>query len=68
MTWIKLLFRKTYIIDVNLLPIEYKSASGNLSKEGIKQYENDFGIKIIPLDASDRNLQGNLSSLVFKKV
>lgn len=40
------------IMDVSALPQEYKEMS---VMDGIKKYEEDFGVKIIPVDTSRNN-------------
>jgi hypothetical protein len=52
---------KTIILmDVNTLPSEYKS--GDL-KSGVKRYEEDFDVKVIPYDTSKQNVEGGGSSI-----
>lgn len=43
-------------MDVNTLPSEYKSVD---LKSGIKRYEEDFSVKVIPYDRSRENIQGS---------
>lgn len=43
------------LMDINLLPSEYKSV---ILKDGIAQYEKDFNIKLIPYDSSKINTSG----------
>lgn len=47
---------KTIVMDINSLPSEYKTEK---VKDGIDLYEKDFNIKIIPVDNSKQNTQGN---------
>lgn len=46
---------KTVVMDVNLLPSEYKEET---VKASIEKYEKDFNVKIIPIDGSRQNMQG----------
>lgn len=45
---------KTILIDVNLLPVEYKVEGG------VKRYENEFNVKVVPFDASTKNVGGSI--------
>lgn len=56
------MFRKTIILDINLMPFEYTELT---LKEGVKEYEKDFNVKIIPIDPSRSNTQGNNSSPII---
>lgn len=52
------LFRKTIVLDVNLIPEEYSPSDRSL-KDSIKAYEKDFSVKVIPVDFSRKNLQSS---------
>lgn len=56
------LFKTRVVMDINLLPAEYKTIP---LKKGIKAYEKDFGVKIIPVDSSRQNL-GSSINLIHK--
>jgi len=47
----------TILLDINLLPQEYKNL-GDLETT-LKAYESRFDVKVIPVDTSRRNLEGN---------
>lgn len=66
MNKIKRFFRKTIVVDLNLLPKDYKSSNGTVSAEDIKRYENNFNINIIPLDSSARNTKGSTNFYIKK--
>lgn len=50
--------KTTILIDINTLPSEYKS-----DKEGIKKYEEDFDVKLIPYDSSKSNMGGGFNNV-----
>lgn len=50
--------KTTILMDINLLPSEYKS-----TKEGIKDYEKDFDVKLIPYDSSKSNIAGAFNNI-----
>lgn len=50
-----MIFRKTVVMDINLLPMQYKKDGKKFSKELLEQYEKDFNVKIVPYDGSPQN-------------
>jgi len=44
------------LMDINLLPSEYKEG---VLKDSIKQYEKDFNVKLIPYDPSRLSAPGS---------
>lgn len=47
-----------FILDINALPKEYKTDDGEFSLENLRKYEEDFNVKIVPLDSSPQNSKG----------
>ena len=69
MSYIKRFFRKTIVIDQNILPENYKTAMGVVSYEDIKKYEKDFKVNIILVDSSPKNTSGLYSgNCIVKKI
>lgn len=50
--------KTTILIGINQLPSEYKG-----DKDGIKEYEKDYNVKLIPYDSSKENMQGGYRSV-----
>lgn len=63
--FIKRIFRKTIVMDCNILPSEYKDA-GKITKELIEKYEDDYDVNILPIDASPKNIRGANINLIQK--
>ena len=59
---IKKLCRKTYVIDISILPEEYKKEGGT------EAYEEKFNIKILPIDLSPKNVMSGTKEVCFFKV
>lgn len=53
--------RKTIILDINLIPAEYKDKT---VEETVALYEERFNVNIIPVDSSRANMQGSNNSLI----
>ena len=45
-------FKKTVILNISMLPEEYKTNTSTL-KENIEKYERDFNVKIIPVESKE---------------
>ena len=54
----------TIIMDINGLPSEYKNLDVN---EAVRRYQLDFKVKIIPVDFSRQNMQGNQQYIIVIK-
>lgn len=60
---IKRLFRKTIVMDANIVPSEYRDSSGEVD---IQKYEDDFNVNIVLIDMSRKNTGGVNNFVPYK--
>lgn len=53
--------RKTFIMDINLIPSEYKDED---TVKTVENYEQAFNVRIIPIDSSRANMQGGNEAFI----